>query len=153
MHIVGAVGCDLLQAQPVEDAEDHQRYHALGRRRQVVERAQAVRQRERFDQFGAVAVQVGQRDRAADRGEIRGDRLRQLAAIKVVQAGAGEVAQQRCAMSGWKNRLPCAGGLPSARKHPAKPGCCASSGSLGRGAAHLAGGDGHAALRVMDRIG
>ena len=95
VHVIGAVGSDALQPQALEDAEDHQRYGALRRRRHVVERAQAMRQLDGCAQLGGVTVEVGEHERAAEFGEVARDRARELAFVKIGEPVLRKLAQRR----------------------------------------------------------
>ena len=91
--MVEALG--LLDAEAVEQREDHQRGETLRRRRGVVERAGIDRDRQRLGERRRVAFEVGARDRRADAVEIAGDLARDVAAIEIGEPGMGELFERR----------------------------------------------------------
>src|SRR5262249_1768787 len=61
-----------------------------------VERAAGIeRDRERLGERGAAAFEVGARHRAADVVEIAGDLATDIAAVEIVEPGAGEMVERR----------------------------------------------------------
>jgi len=93
VDVIEAFG--LLDAQPIEQREDHQRDQPLGRRVGVVEGAGGNVGSQRLGDLGLVAGEIVARHRAADAVEIGGDLAADVAAIKVVEAGMGEVLERR----------------------------------------------------------
>ena len=85
VDVIGAVGRDLVETELVEDAEYHQRCRALSRWRHVVKRAETVLQHDRRAQFGAVAAEIGEQQRAAELGELAGYGARELSFVKIAQ--------------------------------------------------------------------
>ena len=67
----------------------------MRRRRRIVERAGANARAERIGNPCFVFVQIGTRHRAADALEIGGDLAADVAAIKIAQAGIGELIERR----------------------------------------------------------
>src|SRR6185312_8496656 len=148
VHVLEAFG--LRDAQPLEQAEDDERCQALRRRRRVVERAGLYAQRERLGDKGVEFFQVGACHRAADALEIGGDLAPDVAAVKVVQPGTGEMLErggQRALLDArahlrrlvvdQKGRVE-TGGLVHFRQFFARQ-------------PRLAAGDGVALARVLDR--
>ena len=84
----------LVHAQAVEQREDHQRGDALRRRVGVVDRAGGQLDLQRLGERGAIARQVLARDRAADAVKVGRDLAPDVAAIKIVEAGMGEMRQR-----------------------------------------------------------
>jgi hypothetical protein len=94
MNVIGAHRSGASRLERVEDAEDQERGHALRGRRQVVNRAERVRERKRCRELCAMAREVARCKRAPDGGEVARDRLRKPAAVKVIETGAGETAER-----------------------------------------------------------
>src|SRR6185503_12386348 len=77
-----------------EQAEDDERGQALRRRRRVVERSGWYAHGERLGDKGVEFFQVGARHRAADALEIGGDLAPDIAAVEIVEPGAGEMLER-----------------------------------------------------------
>ena len=102
MDVVEALGRGL--AEPLVDAENQERGEPLGRRRGIIESALADRHRERLARAGAVALQVRPRDGAADALKIGRDLVGDVAAIEIVETGAGELLERIGQAAGRERR-------------------------------------------------
>ena len=81
-------------AEPLVNAEDEERRETLGRRREVVQARGLELHRERLDHAGPERLEVAARDRAADRLEVGGDLAPDVAAVEVLEPGAGEMRER-----------------------------------------------------------
>ena len=115
MHSVGAGGRGLIDAEFVEYAEYQQRHQPLRRRRHVVERAGAVRERQRIDELRAMGLQIGECERAAGCRKITRHGARQFATIKIVGALACD-APQRCGHAYLLEHAACCRGCAACQK-------------------------------------
>ena len=84
----------VLQTEPVDQPEDHQRGRALGRRRHVVDRAAGEIDRERGQALCPVAGEVVRIHRRAERREVGRDTPREPAPVEAVESVAGQRAQR-----------------------------------------------------------
>ena len=84
----------LRDPEPCVDAEQHQRCEPLCRRRHVVETvSRDGRGQGRYPQR-LVPFQIGQRERGSGTRQVGGNRLRQPAAIKIIQPRPAQSAQR-----------------------------------------------------------
>ena len=81
-------------AEPLVNAEDEERREPLGRRREVVQARGLELHRERLDHAGPERLEVAARDRAADRLEVGGDLAPDVAAVEILEPGAGEMRER-----------------------------------------------------------
>ena len=95
VHVVRAVGIDRADAQGVEDTEDQQRDHALGRRRDVVEASQRMAQRERRAPPCAMRLEVPEHQGTAGDGELPRHRAREVAGVEIAQPRARQPLERR----------------------------------------------------------
>ena len=151
VNVVDAVGRNLVEAQPVEYAEYHQRRGALGRRRHVIKRAETVLQPDRSAQFSGVALQVGQHERAAELRQVAGDRAREFALVKIGQSVLRELAQGRRERRLFHHRARCRN-LAIDQKASAESRHVFQFGEFRGGVRALAFGHHDAVLGVMRRV-
>jgi hypothetical protein len=91
MDVVGAERIGCRDVEDIEDAENHQRDGALRRRRQVVDAAARMRERERLAPAGTMLAQVLDRQRTAGGHQITRHRPRDVAAVEIVEPRHGEL--------------------------------------------------------------
>ncbi len=86
----------LRHLQPIGDAQDRQRHHALRWRGDIPDVTFAVGEMQRRRAAGAMLLQIGQRHRHAQRGHLIGHMVSQRAAIKAVESLFSKLAQGVC---------------------------------------------------------
>ena len=91
VHVVEALG--LGACEPLEDAEDHQRGEALGRRRHAEHPALPQPHLQGTQDERALALEVGEPQRTARRLELARHLTREVAAVEVVEPRAGETIE------------------------------------------------------------